>query len=417
MGSTARPSTVTDRIQSAIDRAAQAGGGEVVVPRGEHVCGPLTLKSNVRLLLADGAQLLGHWEGADASAPALIYASDAENLEISGPGLIDARGSETVFPRGTKNRPRGFSLHGCRNVTVRDLHFRNSPSWGLVFEQCRGVLVDGVTIDDHNNYNNDGIDIVDCCDARIRRCDISADDDGICIKSFTARGNRDIEIAHCTVASHCNALKTGTESYGSFHNIHIHDCEVGRTRSDRVFFGKPAGQSAICLTNVDGADLDGIHVHDIVIRSGTDIPFCLKLGARLRSYRHAGPRPVGTFRHVTLERLRSANTLNSPYACTIAGVRTPDGVHRLENIVLREIELHFVGDVEGAAGAVEERPGDYPHPYILGHLPAYGLYCRHVAGLRLENVAISRMGRDPRPPIVCDNVDALEAEGAEVAAG
>jgi len=405
---------VTQCLQSAIDEVAQAGGGKVALPEGEHVCGPLNVKSNVHLFLEAGACILGRWVGADLSAPALIHAEGAENVTISGDGLIDARGSEEVFPRGTKQRPLGFSIRNCRNVTVKDIRFRNSPSWAVVFRQCDGVVVEGVTVDDHNNYNNDGIDLVDCSHARISHCDVSADDDGICLKSFTERGCHDIEIAHCRIASHCNALKTGTESYGAFRNVHIHDCEIERTRADRVFFGKPGGQSAVCLTNVDGADLDGIHIHDIVIRSGTDIPFCLKLGARLRPYDNPEPRPVGTFRNVTLENIRSRNTLNSPNACPIAGVVADGVTHCLENITLRNIELHLVGDVEGDFKVVEERPRNYPHPYVLGPLPACGIYCRHVNGLRMENIAITRMSTDKRPAIYCANVAGLEAEGVDV---
>ena len=403
----------TGCIQSAIDEAARAGGGMLIVPPGDHVCGPLQLRSNVHLVLEAEARILGNWDGDRKQAVAFIHAVDAENVQISGRGTIDARGSEGVFPRGAKGRPRGFFFQNCGPVTVKDVHFLNSPSWCLVFQQCRDVTVDHVTIDDHNNYNNDGIDVVDCTRVRITHCDVSADDDGICLKSFTDCGNDDIEIAHCRIASHCNALKTGTESYGAFRNIHIHDCEIVGTRCDHVYFGKPAGQSAICLTNVDGADLENIHVHDIAIRSGTDIPFCLKLGARLRTFDNA-PRSVGTYRNVTLKNIHSRNSLNSPFGCTVAGVMADGVTHDLENIVLRNIQLHFVGDVVGEAGAVEEHADQYPHPYILGHLPACGIYCRHVDGLRLENIDITRMSTDRRPPIVCENVKGLQAERAEI---
>ena len=45
-------------IQTAIDAAAAAGGGRVVVAPGEYPSGTITLKSNVELHLEDGAKML-----------------------------------------------------------------------------------------------------------------------------------------------------------------------------------------------------------------------------------------------------------------------------------------------------------------------------------------------------------------------
>ena len=399
----------TEQIQSLIDRTAAANGGTATVPAGDHHCGPLELKSGARLVLEQGARILAAWDVSAELPKGFITAAHARDIEICGPGTIDARGGMDSFPKGTPHRPRGFHLHDCENVRIAGIHFRDAPSWGLHFSECTDLTIDGVTIDNHNNYNNDGIDISDCHGVRITNCDISSDDDGIVIKSFTARGNRDIEVAHCTVGSHCNALKTGTESYGSFKNIEIHDCTVVPARSETVYYGSVQGQSAICLTNVDGADLADVHVHDIEIRSGTRIPLCLRLGARLRPYANDTPRPVGTFKKVTIENITAHNSLNSGYACTVAGVAVDGGTHYLENIVLRNLDLRFVGETAPTPAdlVVAENPSSYPHPNILGALPAYGLYCRHVKGLVLDSVNISHQGgAENRPPVLCEDVQA-----------
>lgn len=49
----------TNRIQLAIDAAAAAGGGRVVVPKGRHLVGQLDLRTNVELHLEEGAVLEG----------------------------------------------------------------------------------------------------------------------------------------------------------------------------------------------------------------------------------------------------------------------------------------------------------------------------------------------------------------------
>src|SRR5216110_2344920 len=47
----------TRAIADAIDACAKAGGGRVVIPAGRWLTGPIHLKSNIDLHLADGAQV------------------------------------------------------------------------------------------------------------------------------------------------------------------------------------------------------------------------------------------------------------------------------------------------------------------------------------------------------------------------
>lgn len=68
---------------------------------------------------------------------------------------------------------------------------------------------------------------------------------------------------------------------------------------------------------------------------------------------------------------------------------------------------------------VPEMPNEYPEPSILGILPAYAIYARHVDGLTMENVNFTYIVEDTRPAIVLDDVDnsvfsgvtAMAAEG------
>jgi hypothetical protein len=49
-------------------------------------------------------------------------------------------------------------------------------------------------------------------------------------------------------------------------------------------------------------------------------------------------------------------------------------------------------------------PREYPEPSILGILPSYGLYARHVKGLQLNNVSVKFDVPDERPAVVLDDV-------------
>ena len=92
-----------EAINLAILEMNQQGGGTVVVPDGVFYTGPITMKSNVRLHLSDGAVLkfvpdvrlyfpavLTRWEGVDCwNARPLIYAFGETNIAITGGGTID----------------------------------------------------------------------------------------------------------------------------------------------------------------------------------------------------------------------------------------------------------------------------------------------------------------------------------------
>ena len=62
------------------------------------------------------------------------------------------------------------------------------------------------------------------------------------------------------------------------------------------------------------------------------------------------------------------------------------------------------GTKEDAVRRVEEKPEDYPEFKMFGTLPAYGLYCRHVRGLRLKGVSFRAATPDGRPALITDDV-------------
>jgi len=77
------------------------------------------------------------------------------------------------------------------------------------------------------------------------------------------------------------------------------------------------------------------------------------------------------------------------------------------------------GAWEGDPYNVPEMPREYPEPSLLGVLPAYGIYARHVKGLTVENVSLQFKVEDERPAVVLDDVDAASFQGftASIKAG
>ena len=60
---------------------------------------------------------------------------------------------------------------------------------------------------------------------------------------------------------------------------------------------------------------------------------------------------------------------------------------------------------------VPEMTREYPEPSMLGILPAYGLYARHVKGLRVTGMTLKFKVKDERPAIVLDDVAAASFIG------
>jgi DNA sulfur modification protein DndE len=92
-------------INKTIEICSSKGGGTVLVPKGFWLTGPITLKSNVNLHLAEGALLQfsdryddypvvkTSWEGLDAvRCQSPISATNAVNIAITGKGIVDGAG-------------------------------------------------------------------------------------------------------------------------------------------------------------------------------------------------------------------------------------------------------------------------------------------------------------------------------------
>jgi len=92
----------TKAIQAAIDVCAKKGGGKVRLDGGTFLSGPIVLKSNINLEIAQGTTLQGSGNHDDypkktefrnPGLQSLVSATDASNVSITGGGVIDGAGA------------------------------------------------------------------------------------------------------------------------------------------------------------------------------------------------------------------------------------------------------------------------------------------------------------------------------------
>ncbi len=278
----------TGAINRAIEHAVTEGIGLVVVPPGTYVTGTVVLRSNLVLELRPGATLLASPDPAEypdlplrgdfprhllrgaASHHHFLYAEGCENLILRGGGTLDGNvaaftpGWETKQPftwTGAKDRPFVPMLEflRCRDLRLEGITIQNSPGWTCHLCLCDRVWVQGVRL---YNYvfagNSDGFDVDGCHDVIFTGCHIETGDDCIVLKNFPdTRSTERITITGCVLRTLCAAVKIGTESWHDFRQIVFGSCVV--SESSRAFQ----------ITCFDGATVEDITVHDLVVDTNT----------------------------------------------------------------------------------------------------------------------------------------------------
>lgn len=272
----------TEAIHAAISKCSANGGGHVVVPAGEYLTGPIRLESNVDLHLNDGAVLkfstdpadypvvLTRWQGYDVyNVQPLIYAKDAENIAVTGKGLLDGQASkdnwlserimrcgaggkleqmvkagvpieERHLGEGMILRPQFINFYNCRNVLMEDFTINRAPFWQLHPFLCTNVTVRRVTMDSHM-ANNDGCDPESCTDVLMEDCTFDTGDDCIAIKAGKNEDGRrwnaptrNIIVRGCHMRDGHAGVAIGSEMSGGVYGVYVEDCDMDSPALERV---------------------------------------------------------------------------------------------------------------------------------------------------------------------------------------
>ena len=267
----------TAALQKALDRCAVLGGGEVVVPAGKYLIGSVELRSKTTLRLEEGAELLGsgdfadyatmqvRWEGVWIEGyAALIYAVDARDVAVVGPGKI--LGNEAMGGRPTKDKPLRHpalvEFLRCDHVYLQGFSTHYARMWNVHPTCCTNVLIEGLTIRSTTG-NGDGIDVDSCRHVVIRKCDIATGDDCISLKSgrgeegYTlAMATEDVLIEDCTFSDNIFAcIGIGSETSGGIRNVMVRRCTFTGARTFAVYIKSRPGRGAT-IENITCEDLD-----------------------------------------------------------------------------------------------------------------------------------------------------------------
>lgn len=410
----------TEAIQRAVDAAHAGGAGTVYFPPGQYLSGTIFLKSNVTLHLEHGATLLGSTDSLDYPrirpkfrsytdsyvSQSLLFAEDQEHIAITGRGTIDGQGQSFQW-KEYGSRPNVIRFVTCRHVHVEGIRLQNSPLWMQHYLGCEHVTIRGIHVHNHSTWNNDMIDI-DCCrNVIISDCYGNSDDDALTFKSTADHPTENVTVTNCVLGSGCNAIKMGTESNGGFKNISITNCVIDSYYGKKGFYGLPKGIGGVVLEIVDGGTLENVTISNIAIKN-VMVPLFLRFANRARPFKEDMEKPgIGTFRNVVISDIIASGV--DSLGCSITGLPG----HMLTGVTLSNLRFTFPGGgtLEDYNRPVPELEAEYPEAWMFGALPAWGLYCRHVEGIRLENIDFVLEGPDARPALVFDDVRGLDIDG------
>lgn len=399
----------TKALQQAIDDCHAAGGGQVVLPTGVYTCGAIHLKDNVNLHVGQGSTLSfstnpsdymplvkTHFEGMELmnfSAP--IFASESENIAITGKGTIDGNASfdnwwlwskknwhklpknrprlmeynknqtpveERLFGLGYNLRPNFIQFYNCKNILIHGVTIKNSPMWNIHTILSENITVDSITVlAPYESPNTDALDFESSKNILVQHSTFDVGDDCITIKSGRNQDGRRINTPtknliarNCYVKNGRGGIVIGSEITGGANNIFMENCKMDSPNLNRAV--------RIKSSEVRGGEISNIFVRDLEIGSVGGPILNIDLHYTVRDAERDGNTHLASVKNVFLENITCEQADHSWYL---------DGYNesKIENVFMKNISI------------VEMK-----NPQVL----------KHVENFQLENVRVGQSKEDLR---------------------
>jgi polygalacturonase len=417
-------------INTAVALAAETGGS-VLVSGGDYVTTTVYLRSGVTLFIERGSSLSSNLTGEGYDEKGIIHADGADDITLTGGGKIKGNGNyfglkpllsenmtehpeiiDVIQMRRDYRAQLRFAhkskygatvyLKNCKNVKADNFIIENAAHWSLRLENCEGVNIKNFVINNNRNVANaDGFDISGSSDVNIEHCFVSTADDGICIKNALWLGNRGemygIKIRDCEVISRTNAFKIGTETTFDISDVTVEDCRFMMTDL------YPGTVSGIAIESADGSVISNITIRNIEMDRVT-CPVFIRLCNRNRAskvnadtanaiefakkVKKASSAPAdefdsrGEIEHIIIENIVSRDC---ELPVILAGYSQKGKTKRPCDLTLKNIDMRYAPykEVYDRRAFIPEYAEEYPESWRFRNLPAYGLWARHIRGLKL----------------------------------
>ena len=458
----------TEAIRKACEACREAGGGVVLVDGGCYRSGTVRLSSHTTLFITPGSTLMASRNpddlitriegtqdfGDESSGGSFILAMDAEDVCITGGGVIHGQGEWFVheprkkpalepFPvtmlptreqageintvpgsvrtfyrdriryaedkygegKPVLRRPSAMVwLLRCTRVRVENIVLRDSMCWTLHPEACDGVLIRNTVIDDNRHVaNTDGIDISGCSHVEVDHCFVSCADDGLCIKNpvSTGRSSEHLYLHDCTVLTVMNAFKIGTGTRHDIRHVVLENCVF---RMPDIY---PGSVSGISIESCDGS-----HVEDITVRGirmeKIQCPLYIVLNRRNGAHEPYSEDPDAPYwgGSVSSVRICDIEAADAELPAILTGytdvTKAGKPVRKaISDIGIQNYRVTYRDNQEilHLPAAFDEFLTEYPESNAHGDVDACGLWIRHADHVLLENIQITPRSVNSREKI------------------
>lgn len=249
----------TEQLQKALDEVSGTGKTLYFEP-GIYRTGTLNVSSNTNIYLEEGAMIKGSESRDDyptddnrlesdkinnpenytdngefMTFSRLIFINNAENVNISGRGIIDGSGS---IVRAQGKPANLIRIRNSKNVVIEGVILRDPAAWNTHILYSSDVVMRNVKIlNDFDVANTDGFDPDASRNVLIEDCFAYCNDDNIAIKTTNNAGYlQDLEniiIRDCVFYTKKSSLKVGTETKADimknilFENNDVIECDRG----------------------------------------------------------------------------------------------------------------------------------------------------------------------------------------------
>lgn len=387
----------TDIINQAITQCSQAGGGVVTIPPGEYFVKGIYLKSNVTLNLPKGTILRAtqvledHIEPKEALfsgrwARCLIFAENAENIRITGGGIIDGCHVEDKKGEDGIRGPHTIIFSKCKNVSIDNVEVRRSGNYTLLMMELENAKFESLTITE----GWDGIHLKYCKNVLIDRCRIFTGDD-----SIAGCYLQNVLISNCTLNTSCNAVRIiGPAEDFIMKNCYLYGDSVYSHRSNGRKYDtysalnfQPGAWGAMPgkLKNIQLQDLKIHHVRNMFVLY---------------------PNKQNQVENITLRNIKATEV--GSHAVQLINWEPTSS---MKNIHMENIHVEYRSNVP-EKDLMQET---VERPWIeSANLPVWGFYASNLNGMTLKNCSFSRKGKDFRRGMLAENVQNLSVENVLV---
>ncbi|HTR42739.1 MAG TPA: glycosyl hydrolase family 28 protein [Pseudomonadales bacterium] len=478
----------TPALQAAIDACHRDQGGTVLVPAGVFVIGTTELKSNVTLHIAAQGVLLGSTDKQQYFAAdkiplegdstledgnvGLLFAVNAENIIVEGPGTIDGQGAQFHSPQHGTPSPVGLSSHQrpyhllfyrCKNVRVRDIFLKDCAYHSIRIIESSYAWFTGIHIHSRVNSNNDGFHFISTTHVHMSNCSVESQDDACAL--FGSCQN--ITITNCEFSTRWSVFRFGG---GHAKDIAISNCllyEVfgcpikmrcgPRSRFERISFSNlvmrnvtgpisigngPGGRRQLNpgatggTNSVSNATSPMAANTNAVPNTATNLYGSAPRESETSTNEPPPFVPVPDAEDLAAKPGICRNiSFNGIYAIVSKPYQIPDAVvtsaynpaeifscislngvapASLQDIRFNDVHVIFPGGGTLEQGANRDVPKIADEYFRNGILPAYALFARGVHGLTLNNVRFEMDTPDLRPAVIFDHVTDAAVTGLNV---